>query len=148
MLLMGGPSESNPVVAHIELSVVGSDENVAQDPDGAHGGGDVESHEAGQADFLAKLGHLHHIVGGREREVHPADVEDDIRQVGQAGAVNDVLATHHGGAAQSLVDGGDLLGGPGDQTGARVCDGLAAARAERGLQQTQVSSKSAISNAN
>merc|ERR1719427_1130671 len=99
ILLMGGPSESNPVVAHIELGVVGSDENVTQDPDVAHGGGDVESHEAGQADFLAELRPLHHIIGGRQREAPPADVEDDIRQVRQAGAVNDVLATHHGGAA-------------------------------------------------
>ena len=45
-------------------------------------GGVRDSHHRGQSP-----GHLHHVILGLQRELHAADVEADVGQVGQRGAI-------------------------------------------------------------
>ena len=80
-------SEANPVIAHVELGVVRSNEDIAQDPDGAHGRRNVQAHEAGQTDRLAELGDLHDVVVRLEGEVHSSNVEVDVREVWKSSTI-------------------------------------------------------------
>ena len=124
------PSYTSREFCTLRLSLV-SHEDVAQDPDGSHRRGDVQPHEAGEADLLAARLDLHHVVLARQRELLAADGEVNVGQAGDPAAVDHVLPSHDGRAAEHLVDGGDLGGGAGDEAGAGVGDRLAAAVAER-----------------
>ncbi len=53
-----GFCEADPVVAEVELRVVAAEEDVAQDPERPGRLGNVERHEAAQADRLPHLSHL------------------------------------------------------------------------------------------
>jgi len=53
-----GRGEAHPVVVPVEHGVVRADEHVSQDPQRPGGGGDVQAHEAAQADGLSSLTHL------------------------------------------------------------------------------------------
>ena len=130
---VGGLGKANSVVAKVKLSVVWTNEDVSEDPDGSHGGRDVHAHEAGETDLLPHLGDLHDVVLGLQGELHAAECEGDVREAGQSGAVYDVLSPDHGRSSESLVDSGHLVNWTRDQGGASVGDGLAAALAEASL---------------
>ena len=86
-LSVSGLGKAHSVVAQVELSVVWTNEHVSQDPDGAHGRGDVHPHEAGEADLFPHLGDLHDVVIRLQGEIHTADGESDVRETGERGAV-------------------------------------------------------------
>lgn len=50
-----GLGESHPVVVPVEDGVVLTDEHITQDPQGAGGGGNVQSHETAQTNGLPGL---------------------------------------------------------------------------------------------
>lgn len=50
-----GLGEAHPVVVPVKDGVVLTDEHVSQDPQGAGGGGNVQTHEAAQTDGLSGL---------------------------------------------------------------------------------------------
>ena len=86
-ILVSSLSEAHSVVAQIELCVVGTNEHVSEDPDGSHGRGDVHAHEAGEADLLPHLGDLHDVVIRLQGEIHTADGERDVGEIGKRGTV-------------------------------------------------------------
>ena len=55
VLVQGSFSEAHPVIAHVELCVVRSNEDISQNPDGAHRRRNVQPHETGEADGLSEL---------------------------------------------------------------------------------------------
>lgn len=56
--LLLGSGKPNPVIAHVEFSVEAADEDVSQDPDGAHGRGNIQTNETRETSHLTKLTHL------------------------------------------------------------------------------------------
>ena len=62
MLVDGGGSEAHPVPGHVELCVVGTDEDVSKDPDGAHGGRNVQTHETWNNKCIVGLGGFWYIL--------------------------------------------------------------------------------------
>lgn len=50
-----GLSKADPVVVSVEHGVVLANEHVSQNPQGASGGGDVQGHEAAEADGFSGL---------------------------------------------------------------------------------------------
>ena len=74
-------SKSHPILAHVELSVVRTNEDVPQDPERSHGRRNVQSHEPGQTDRLPELRDLHDVVIRLKGEVHPSYVEVDVWEV-------------------------------------------------------------------
>ena len=68
VLVQGSFSEANPVIAHVELCVVRSNEDISQNPDGAHGRWNVQPHETWETDCLPELWYFHDVILGLERE--------------------------------------------------------------------------------
>ena len=60
----------------------GLHEHVAQDPDGSHWRGDVQTHEAREADLLAARLDLHDVVLARRGELLAPDDKVDVGQAG------------------------------------------------------------------
>ena len=60
----------------------GLHEHVAQDPDGSHWRGDVQTHEAREADLLAARLDLHDVVLARQGELLTPDDKVDVGQAG------------------------------------------------------------------
>ena len=85
--MVGCSSKSHSVVAHVKLSVVGTNEDISQDPDWSHGRRNVHPHESRKTDLLAHLRDLHDVVLRLEREVNTTNGEADVRQVGDGGTV-------------------------------------------------------------
>ena len=74
-------------------------EDVSQNPERPHRRRDVHAHESRQADGLSHAGDLHDVVGALQRELLSANGEVDVRQAGDLGAVDHVLAASDGRAS-------------------------------------------------
>lgn len=96
---MDSSGKTKTLVAEIEHSVVGADEDVSQNPQGAWGRGDVDSHESRQALSLSEGGNLEDVLLGGEGV---GDAVDDDLNVGQG--------------ADDVARGEDTLSVQGDST--------------------------------
>ena len=85
--MVGGSCKSNSVIAHIKLSVVRTNEDIAQDPDGSHWWRNVHAHEPRQTDLLAHLRDLHDVMLRLQGELHTTNSKVDIREVGDGGTI-------------------------------------------------------------
>merc|ERR1719374_328154 len=83
-------SKADARVAHVELGVVLSNEDISKDPPGSHR--QVQTHESRNALRLSKLGHLKDILRSSERELLSSDDEVNDGEVVEGVAVNDVLS--------------------------------------------------------
>jgi len=106
---VGRPGEAHLLVAEIEHGVVGAHEDVAEDPEVAHAGGEVEAHEARDALLGAALVYLENVLLGCEREDLAGKGNVDVGHGGEVVAVDRRLAAGArdlgAGLVQRFVDG-------------------------------------------
>jgi hypothetical protein len=118
---VSGEGKANALVGSVEHSVVLAHEDIAQDPQRAGGGGNVHADHAEQAQVAVGQ----QVVRGAEGVVVAVDGEGEVGQaLVVAGkhvlALDDLLGAELGG------DGGDDVGGGGENGCAGVHDGLGA----------------------
>merc|ERR1719282_1811328 len=87
--------KSYAVVLHIKFCIKATNKNVAKNPNGSHGWGNIQAHESGQADGLSKLLNLHDIVLTTQAVFFTANGEFDQRQIRNIFTVNHVFSPHY-----------------------------------------------------
>ena len=85
--MVGGSGKSDSIIAHIELSVIRSNEYIPKDPDGSHGRWNVQAHESRQTNLLAHLRNLHDVMLRLERKVNSSNLEINLGEVWKSGAI-------------------------------------------------------------
>ena len=87
-------------------------EDVSQDPDGSHGGRDIQPHESREADLLAARLDPHDVVLALQRELLAADDKVDVGQTGRGnsimGEMRDLVIKTHLNNVSTIVQSGFL----------------------------------------
>lgn len=86
-----GIGKANTIVAHIELSVVFANEDIAQNPERTIWWWYIHAHEAGQANSFAHLGNAQNVILALQLKGLAAQHEFNDRQIGYHVTGDDVL---------------------------------------------------------
>lgn len=127
---LGSIGEANTIVTQVELSVVASNEHIAQDPEWSIWRWNIDSHETAQADCFSHLIDAQNVVNAFELKWFSTECEFDCRQIWNLVTSNDVLAVDDWSSTDQLIDLFDFIQWSGNQAGACVSDRLASILAE------------------
>ena len=92
-----------PLERKDENQILFSHEDISKNPNGSHGWGNIEAHEAGEADDLPELLDFHDVVVRLEVVVLASEDEGDDRQLVDGAAVDDVLASNDRSSTEKLL---------------------------------------------